>query len=431
MTSRMITIFNYLLVFNVFGGAFTMFRQPFEFNLGYLFIIFFLIAYIWRYRSLCVNSSFIILLIILTILSLINVYFGNNTVFLLAKQVSGILITGVAYYLLVKINNYDINKLFKIYLQIALIVAAIGVFQELSFLVGFRMGYDYKWVPMMIKWECGHAGGALSRLLRINSIFMEPAHFAISMAPAFFASFLAIIKKSNLFLKARWANFVIIISYILTFSIIAYVAILISLLLFPHPKKKRYLLILAVTIPVLSFAVYNFIPDIRMRVDDGVKIINQLKMPPDTHESVYSVVSNSFVAFKSFMANPLFGHGLGSHPVSYDKFIRLGAPYGFWQADRPEVCKGDSGSLFLRLLSEIGLFGIAIAFYFIFRFRLKMGNNRKLEIISNGIFILFILYLLRQAHYFYNGLFFFVWVYYFAYKIHNKSGSGILAVEKS
>ncbi|MDD5560587.1 MAG: hypothetical protein PHT50_00435 [Candidatus Omnitrophica bacterium] len=436
MPSRMITVFNYLLVFNVFGGAFTLFRYPFEFNLGYLFIIFFLVAYLRFYRSLCINLSFIFILIILTISSLFNVYLGNNTIFLLAKQISGILITGIAYYILVKINNYEIDNLFKIYLQIAFIVAAIGIFQQFSFLVGFKAGYDFKWIPMLVKWECGHAGGALSKLLRINSIFMEPAHFAISMAPAFFASFLAIIKKSNLFLKARWANFVIIISYILTFSIIAYAAILISLLLFPRPKKKRYLLILAVTIPVLSFAVYNLIPDIRMRINGTIAFFSHPSVSHATHMSVYAVVSNAFIAFNSFINNFLFGMGLGSHPVSYDKFFNLGVSRGFLYPTLPvgqtiEVCKGDSGSLFLRLVSETGIFGIIIVFFFIFRFRLKMDNNHKLQIISNGIFILFILYLLRQAHYFYNGLFFFVWVYYFAYKIHNKTGPGILVAKKS
>lgn len=423
MSSLMVTVFNYLLVFNVFGGAFTVFRQPFEFNLGYLFIIFFLIVYIWRYRSLCINSSFLILLIILTISSLINVYFDNDTVFLLAKQVSGILITGIAYYLLVKVNNYDIDKLFKIYLRFALIVAAIGIFQEFSYLVGFKMGYDFKWMWMMKKWgEGGNAAGTLSRMLKINSIFLEPAHFAVSMAPAFFASLVGIFNKNSLSQKAKWGSIVIIVSYILTFSLVAYITIPISILIVARFRGLRYLILTVIITSVLVFSAYSFVPDIRMRINGIKAFVSQPSVNPTTHMSVYAVASNAFIAFNGFMNNFLFGMGLGSHPASYDKFFYLGVSKGFLYPELPpgesvEVCKGDSGSLFLRLLSETGLIGIIAVFYFIFRFRIKMNNDINLQIINNGIFILFILYLLRQAHYFYNGLFFFVWIYYFANKL--------------
>jgi len=421
LSLKMTPLFNYLLVFNIFAGAFTIFRAPFEFYLGYIFIIFFLVVYIWRYRGMRINSNFIIILIILTIFSLINVYLGNDTVFLLAKTISGILITGIAYYILIKINNYDINKLFKIYLRIALVVAAIGIFQEFSYLIGFRMGYDYKWMPLLVKWEYGQAGGETIKMLRINSIFMEPAHFAISMAPAFLVCLADVFKKSKFSFKEKWASMIIITSYVLTFSAVAYMAIFISILLLIYSKGKRYLLLTAIIMPILGFAAYRFSPDIRMRADAAIEVASRLRMPPDTHCSVYSVVSNSFVAFKSFINNPLFGHGLGSHPVSYDKFIRSGAPWGFWQSNYPEANKGDASALFLRLLSETGLFGIIVVFYFIFRFRLKMNIGNNLQIINNAIFVLLILHLLRQGHYFYNGLFFFVWVYYFSYRIYHRS----------
>lgn len=414
---KTIPLFNYLLVFNIFAGAFTVFRSPFEFYLGYVFILSFLAVYIYCFHSLRINYNFILMLSILTILSLINVYLGNNTVFLLAKQVSGILITGIAYYILVKMNNYKMDKLFKIYLRIALVVAAIGIFQEISFLIGFRIGYDFSWMPMLGKWN--YATTTIG-ILRINSIFMEPAHFAISMAPAFFVSMVGVLEKNNLPLKSKWRSIIILVSYILSCSVVAYIAVLISILIFVSSKGLRHLLLLAIIIPVFVFTAYWLLPDIRMRVDESIVVISKLQMPRDTHLSVYSIVSNSFVALKSFMNNPLFGHGLGSHPLSYDNFIHSGAPWGFWQSNYPEVNKGDASALFLRLLSETGLFGIIVVFYFIFRFRLKMNNSNNLQIISNAIFILLILHVLRQGHYFYNGLFFFVWVYYFAYKVFSK-----------
>lgn len=425
----MITLFNYLLIFGVFAGGFILsITLPFAFYLSYIFIIFFLIIYILRYRNISINLSFLIILIILTISSLINVCFEKNTIFFLAKQVLGILVTGTAYYLLIKVNKYEIDKLFKIYLRIALIVAAIGIFQEFSFLIGFKYGYDYSCIIQ--KWKFVPATGGM---LRVNSIFMEPAHFAITMAPAFFISLSSILRKSHHYLKTNWGSIIIIISYILTFSLVAYISILISLLLiFFHVKKRgkvlsigiriprRYVLSIAIILPILIYAAYRHSPEIRMRVDDTIEVATGSRPLTKSHLSIYALASNAFVAYKSFISNPFFGHGLGSHPISYDEFIRPGVSSVFWAKGYTGVNKKDAASLFLRLISETGLFGILVVLYFVFKFRLKISGNKNLPIMSNSMFILFIMQLLRQGHYFYNGLFFFVWMYYFAYKIYNK-----------
>lgn len=406
----MITLFNYLLIFNVFAGGFVLFYSPFEFYLGYIFIIFFLVIYFFRYRNVGINSNFLVIILVLTVSSLVNVYFGNDTIFLMIKQVLGILITGAAYYLLIKVNNYDIEKLFKIYLRIALIVAVIGIFQEFSFLIGFRSGYDYSW--LIEKWIFIPARGGM---LRVNSIFMEPTHLAVSMVPALFVSLAAILRNSSFYLSKK-ASIPIIICYILTFSVVAYIVILISLVLLfsPYVKKIKHLLLLLTTISILVYSAYYFVPEIRMRVDDAIGVVTGSKLAA-SHLTVYAYLSNAFVAFKSFISSPLFGRGLGSHPVSYDEFIRPGNV--FWQKGHTGVNKADANSLFLRLVSETGLFGIIVVLYFIFKFRLKPGDNKNLQIISNAIFILFIAQLIRQGHYFYNGLFFFAWMYYFTYKV--------------
>ena len=420
----MINFINYLLIFNVFAGGFVLTSSlPFEFYIGYIFIIYFLSIYILRYPNVGINSTFLIILIALTFFSLVNVCLGNVPPFLVAKPVLGILITGTAYYLLIKINKYEIDKLFKIYLRIALIVAVIGICQEISYLVGFKSGYDYS--DIISKWAfMTNTGG----MLRVNSIFMEPSHFAISMAPAFFVSLLSISRKHPLYLKTkvgRMGSIIVVISYILTFSAVAYLAILISLvLIFFNVRKLRYLLL--VVIPVVIYAAYAYMPEIRMRVDDTIGVATGSTKAAESHLSVYAFVSNAFVAYKSFIDNPLFGRGLGSHPISYDEFIRSGASGGFWQEDYPEANKKDAGSLLLRVTSEAGLFGIIVVLYFVFKCRVKTSDSKNLRIISNAIFVMFMIQLLRQGHYFYNGFFFFVWLYYFAYKI--DKGSRVLGI---
>ena len=231
---RMVNLFNYLLIFNIFAGGFVLFSSPFEFYLGYIFIILFLVVYIVHCKKFKINRIFFAVLAILTVSSLVNVYLGNTTVFSIAKQAFGILITATAYYLLIGINNYEIDKLFRIYLKIALLVAAIGIFQELSFLVKFKQGYDFSYV--IPKWGLVIADLGIPRL---NSICLEPAHFAISMAPAFFVSLLNIFRKYSPYSGNKLCSLIIIISLILTFSAIAYIAIFISLLLIFNIKKIR------------------------------------------------------------------------------------------------------------------------------------------------------------------------------------------------
>lgn len=411
----MITLFNYLLIFNVFAGGFVLFDSPFEFYLGYIFIICFLFVHIFRYHNININRNFLLILIVLTLSSLVNVYFGNDTIFLLAKQIFGILITGSAYYLLIKVNNYEIDKSFRIYLRIALIVAIIGIFQEFSFLAGFKSGYDYRW--LIKKWKPIPATGGM---LRVNSIFAEPTHLVISMAPAFFVSLMSIL-RNNFFYLTKKASILIIICYILTFSPIVYVSLLISLVLIYFDKRKSKLIFIALIMVIFIYVGYCYIPEIHMRVGDTIEVVTGEKQLTRSHLTIYAYVSNAFVAFKSFISNPLFSRGLGSHPISYDEFIGAGVSNAFWWAEGyTGINKADANSLFLRLISETGLFGIIVVFYFIFRFFLKPGANNNLQIVNNSIFILFIIQLLRQGHYFYNGLFFFVWMYYFAYQISNK-----------
>lgn len=410
----MITLFNYLLIFNIFAGGFVLYHSSFEFYLGYIFIVFFLVAHIVHYKNFAFNFSFSIILAILFFSSFVNIYLGNVTTFLVMKQVLGILITGSAYFLLIRMNGYNVDKLFKIYLRIALIVAIIGIIQEFSFLIGFKLGYDYSWI--IPKWKCLPAKGGM---LRVNSIFLEPSHLVISMAPALFISLVTIFKNNTYYLTKK-ASTAIIICFVLTFSVLFYIAILISMLIiYSKEKKSRYLLMVLI-MAIFFYIGYSCLPEIRMRVDDTVGVVTGALPPTHSHLTVYAYISNASVAFKSFMKNPLFGSGLGSHLISYDRSICPSCSNVFLQDGYTGINKTDANSLFLRLISETGLFGIIVVFYFIFRFRLNYGTNKNMQILSNAVFVLFIIQLLRQGHYFYNGLFFFVWIYYFVFKIYNK-----------
>lgn len=397
-------------------GAFSYLYASFDFCIGYIFIIVFLCAYILRYRNISVNPTFLALLLILAVSSFVNVCFGNDTFFYMSKQIIGISVTGIAYYLLFKINNFEFDKLFKIYLRVALVVAVIGIFQEFNWLIGFERGYDYS--SLIPKWTFARTA---SGVLRVNSIFMEPSHFAITMSPAFFVALSNIFKSNSLRLKSKLSSAIIMISYVLTFSAIACVGIFISLwlILFTFKKFKHMLLVLGLMM-VFIYASYWYVPGIQKRADSVVQLIDGSKKATDVHLSVHTVVSHAFVACKTFAMSPMFGHGLGSHPISYDRFIRSGISCGLWKEGITETNKADASSLLVRLVSETGLVGVIAVLFFIWKFRVKKSGNRELYIVNNAVFVLFILQLLKQGHYFYNGLFFFVWLYYVSGKVYRE-----------
>ena len=172
-------------------------------------------------------------------------------------------------------------------------------------------------------------------------------------------------------------------------------------------------------IPIFIYTSYSYISVIRVRVDQTIGVATGSIKAIQANLSTFSLASNAFVAYKSFIDSPLFGRGLGSHQISYYEFIRSGIPGGFWREGHICLNIADAGSLFLRLASETGLFGIIVVFYFVFKFHLKKSDYKNLQIISNAILTLFIIQFVRQGHYFYNGFFFFIWLYYFAYKIYN------------
>jgi len=150
-----------------------------------------------------------------------------------------------------------------------------------------------------------------------------------------------------------------------------------------------------------------------MKVNDTVAVISGKKPLDSANLSTFAFCSNGFIAYKSFMRNPLFGSGLGSHARSYDRYIaQIIDPTKI----RHSLNREDASGLFFRFVSETGLLGTFLFFYFVVKFYVSKKKDDYLWPISNSIVCLFILSLLRQGNYFYGGLIFFVFMYYFVNK---------------
>ena len=118
---------------------------------------------------------------------------------------------------------------------------------------------------------------------------------------------------------------------------------------------------------------------------------------------------------RNFSNNFLFGSGLGSHPVAFEKYsitrdIRVA------NVSQNSL---DASSMLFRLISETGLYGTALMLLVFFRCFIKRRSDRSAPdyywIISGGICVMIAVNLLRQGHYFLNGFPFFIWMYYYNY----------------
>jgi len=413
MKVKLQNFINYLAIFTIFSGGFTFQGiLPFaDLRISYLIMAFVLLLCLPFLKGVYFNKTFLYLFGIIIIFSLYNVYIGEDTLGFLMKQVVGISLNAFIFYLLFKINNYDVKRLFKIYLNIAVFVGAIGLIQELNYLLGFKAGYDFSYIIPSWRISLSQTG-----LLRINSILSEPASFCYAMMPAFFVSLASFLKNNFKFLE-KWKRLIIISSFFLTFSTVGYIGIVFSLFLLMYNYRKiRYIFGSIVLIFILIFFLWNNVGDFRLRIGDSVDVLAGRASLETSNLSTFALFSNALVAYNSFKNNPIFGSGLGSHEISYYKYIG-----NIVDVNKINMFLNiqDANSLFLRLLSETGLFGLIIFFYFLFKFHLlrKSDKSGYLWIINNGILAMFLIRLIRCGHYFVYGFFFFFWLYYFSWKL--------------
>lgn len=400
--------------------------MAFEFYITYIPIIILLFFFIAKYRF---PREVLFILIPLLFAGLINILIDNNTYGNFFKIFVNVAVNIIFYRYVMEYYEYDVNKMFKMYLAGSYFVAILGLIQVFSFVINFHPGYYWGDFLPLNKWNW-HGGGLFG--IRLNSTFSEPSYFGSSIAPAFFIALYELISKRKIFLT-RIKCIVIIIAYLLTFSSLAYIGIFVTILLLAlNFGALRYFFI---AIPV-AFVMFNFayrnVGDFKARIDGmnalfldgiieselsgdmslGVRMGKVGKVLQRVHGSSFVLYNNMHVAVQNFKQNPMLGSGLGSHELAFEKYNLNDMMGGIYEFNAP-----DANSMFLRILSEVGLMGILFVFIFIFRFYVSKSLGTEEDetywLISNAILVIIATQLLRQGNYTYNGFIMFVWMYYF------------------
>lgn len=398
-----LVIFIYL---SIFINSFVFFKQPFEFYLGYLVFLVLLPVFVVRYG---VNRDLFFIFVVLLVAGLFNVFVGTNTAGDFLKVYVGLTLSYFFYYYVIVQFDFDLGRLFRWYLKGSYIVAVLGIVQFLSFRAGFKPGYDYSW--FLNKWSV-IPGGTFG--IRVNSVFSEPTFLGTTLSAAFFVSLHNLIRGASFGIKRHQA-IVIVAAYLLSFSALGQIGIFLTLLLLAvNFGLVRYILLV---IP-LGLLLFNYlhenVPDFRQRYDSMIHLYQTGEFRlGETHGSSFILYNNAVVAFTNFKSHFLFGTGIGSHPVAFEKYS-IGHDIPVWGLN---LNSADANSMFLRLVSETGLFGVLL--FFIVIVKCYVVRNEHVDsphwLISNGILVMILLNLFRQGHYFLNGFPFFFLMYYFNY----------------
>lgn len=356
-------------------------------------------------------------------LSFFSASLAGGVKFSMLKQIIGISFSSVAYYNLMLYVKLDIERLFKLYLKIAFFIALIGVFEEIGRIFGYHVYFN------------GDPKRVSIGMYRVYSIMGEPYFLAVTLIPALYYYLNRFFGTREFRDRTTLIQFGVIFScYIFTFSSagVMGLGLMVLLLLWNHKlfsfKNPKTLLLIAVVVglsQVLDIKDFSM-KEMQIRFNDSYKAFFSgtkltKKEVKKLNSSTFALYSNLIIAQQSFNRNPLTGSGLGSHENTYTEFF--GALFGKdFLKMYGEFNAKDGNSLFIRLLSETGLFGLFLIFLFLFKFRLKSKfitdpNKLIYLIINQAVFIVIIIRLVRTGNYIGQGFFFFFFLYYFTYKL--------------
>jgi len=407
-----------LIFLSIFVSSFVFFKQPFEGYFHYLIFILLLPFFISRFG---LPSIVLKLLFFPFIFGIIYVFIGYNLSFNFIKIAIGLLLSCSFYYYVFRYYDFNTFKLFSLFIKWSKVVGYIGLIQFISYIIGFKFGYNYTWI--FNKWGVT-PGGIIG--IRINSIFSEPAQFSIILSPLIFLCIEHLISRRYIFISFK-ESLIMLFIFFLTSSSTGYLGIAIIIVIILINLRRFFDAILIFSLLYLvGIFIYDNVKDFQSRFNSFSNIIEGDKLTVEDINSSSFVLYNNFnVAISNFKEHPLTGTGFGSYPLAYEK-------YSLTKAEDFLIKKGfdfnsqDGNSLFIRTIVETGLIGVLFLIIIVFKcfvfkdIKVKSTSNTTAWLISGAFLTLILLTYLRQGNYFLNGFPFFMWLYYYNSVNHKK-----------
>ena len=402
-------------IFSVFLDKAIRGVYAFDLYYNYIFFILFLLALVLKGGEIALPPRwFLVGASVIFLCSLFTLLVNNMLGFAYWKQVFGIAFTSIVYYNTLFVLKFDIKRIFGYYLKFAYWVALFGVIDNILHLAGIHITKVLLFGPF---------------LYREYSIMGEPFYLALALTPAV-AYYIANFGRT--WKKERFRFLIVLACYIITYSSIAIAGLGLSIYFalylndFFNIRKNRLILAPLVIIPaiVLIKLLVENVHLINLRLIDTRNLFLasglQIKEAGQANSSTFALYSNYIIARDSFLKDPIFGAGLGSHPLVYEESFLKYFPSTYLEAFGAQN-QQDANSKFLRLMGETGIVGLVLFFIAYIRFFAKKSkmiteNLKEYGSINYAIFIYIFLCLIRNGNYINVGFFLFMFMYYVSWK---------------
>lgn len=364
-----------------------------------------IILLIFLIGKIKIERSFAIAFFLILIQSLICIMIGDDTLSSFLKQYVSIIIS--ATYWLTCITLSNINEYIDLYKRAAIFTSFVAIFQFIASLLGLNSLSNMQW---LVKSQQQTTGGRAAAFLN------EPSVCALVLFPIFFLGLYKLIGKNRKFLEKRistWETLVVFMGFASTVSSSGFIgaAIAVLIIAFEYGFKLKQLVIFFLVFVLFGY-LYNNVSFVNERIGDTLDVINGSKNLSLANVSTQTLILNKDIAFDSFKYSHGLGSGLGSHPISYAKYIN-----GYNAVYLYHLNQEDANSMFLRIISELGVLGIGIYILFLFGYRIKKGERSIYKIISLMCLGYILMRMTRFGHYFDCGYFMFISLYYRCYQV--------------
>jgi len=347
-----------------------------------------------------------------------------------ASHFLGFILFSLSVFSFVSIYRNRILDMVRIYYKLVFALVCFVFLQTILFIC---FGLSFK--PQQILSSSIIAGTnpfvaeILNFLPRAVGLSSEPAHYATTILPGVYLALLVITGKgTQLKLGNKKTGIIIIIGFILSFSLVGYFGLFLCLIsVFAGKIKGKLFVKVGLTGFFLVLIYFISSTNLISKLNSVPAMINggtESYQFTSSDLSAFALASNLYVTRENLKKSHYMGTGFNSHKDAYDREI-----YKVFSQSQVlmELNRDDAGSLFIRVLSEFGIPGIILFFYFLFHFWIRKATPAyALKYINNMSLVMIISYSLRNGGYIDTYLIFFMALSYYTFKFEKQKAINLL-----
>lgn len=332
-------------------------------------------------NRLYVNPRHVAVITLLAFFSLMAAHLAETPLTAVIAQILGISLMSVYYFSVLTSFGWSLSDWMETYAKFAFGIALFGIlYFPLQRVTGYGEPY------------------------RLSSIFIEPSFYVYLTLPA-------IGWYANVWLRTGcygWDLLIFGLTYALADSSLGFLGLGLVAAFIATSRLSFWKALAAGILGMGAFTGLMVISsNFRMRILDTIFAASSADVS-GINLSSFAVVSNAYVTFRTFLDHPFLGSGIGGYRFQYLRYIGdlSGIPKDYLDQN---VNMFDAGSLFLRSLAELGVFGPLVLIGFL-AICARVRGARHLEI-RNALLPYFMIRMGRYGAYFSLELFFFVAIY--------------------